>query len=248
MARTIRRALDIFEAFDEHHRRMTLAEISSRVGLARTTCLRLLQSLEADGYLVRVADHEQYYCLSLKFFSLANNVDSTLDIRTIAYQLLRDLVQQTGETVTLNMRDGKERVCIDVALPNADLVRIVKTGERVGLPLGAIGRVLTAYGGDEALLEVVASSGINGHGRDDFLDRLKEIPSRGYDIAFGERIAGTTAIAAPIHDASGHVEHCVCVLGPSVRVDDRTGDIVKKLLATTNKISLQIGYTGTSAV
>ena len=46
---TLGRVLDILEAFDEDHRRMTLSEISNRVGLARTTCLRLLQSLEAGG-------------------------------------------------------------------------------------------------------------------------------------------------------------------------------------------------------
>lgn len=242
MARTIRRALDIFEAFDENHRRMTLSEISDRVGLARTTCLRLLQSLEADGYLVRVVDHDQYYCLSLKFFNLAKNVDSTLDIRSITHQILRDLVSVTGETAALNVRNGNERICIDVALPNTDLVRIVKTGERVALPIGAIGRLLTAYVDDQTVSTIIASAKLEASAADELRSRLRIIVKRGYDFAMGERIAGTTAIAAPVFDGDGNVEYCLSVLGPSIRMDSRLDSIVTSLTEATQKISLQIGY------
>lgn len=103
--------MDILEGFDEDHRRMTRSEIGSRVGLARTTCLRLLQSVEAGGYLMRVSDHDLWYGLSLKMLNLdlVRHVDVMLDIPTIVYQLLPELEDQTGATVTLNIRNGSER-------------------------------------------------------------------------------------------------------------------------------------------
>lgn len=222
---------------------MTLSEISDRIGLAKTTCLRLLQSLEAAGYIVRVSDRDHRYCLSLKLLDLARNVDSTLNIRTIAHQKLHDLVAQTGETVSLNMRDGFERICIDVALPDVPLMRVVKTGERVPLPLGAIGRVLVAYCDDTDIEKFLAKGKQKQNvDRTKFIRKLRDIRKHGYDIAFGERIPGTTAIAAPIFDGSGAVEFCLCVLGPSVRMDDEKNAIIEKLTTETRKISLQLGY------
>jgi IclR family KDG regulon transcriptional repressor len=243
VTRTLRRVLDILEAFDEDHRRMTLSEISDRVGLARTTCLRLLQSLEGAGYLVRVSDQDLRYCLSLKVLNFARYVDRTLDIRAIAHQWVLDLAQRTGVTVALNMRDGAERVCIDVVLPNAQLMRFVNVGDRLPLPVGAIGRVLTAYCDDDELDRILERNrGDLNIDRIGLRKRLKEIRERGYELAFGERIAGTTAAAAPIFDVDGKVSHCLCVLGPSVGMDDRKDAIVEELLIAVRKISLQMGY------
>lgn len=244
MTRTLRRVLDILEAFDADHRRMTLSEISERVGLARTTCLRLLQSLETGGYVVRVSDHDLRYCLSLKILNFARYVDRTLDIRTVASHWISDLVHQTGATVSLNMRDNAERVCIDVSLPNnAQLMRIVNVGDRLPLPIGAIGRVLSAYCDEEELNRILERNGsILNIDRFDLRSRLKGIRERGFEIAFGERIAGTTAIAAPIFDADRKVSYCLCVLGPSVRIDDRKDAIIAELLTAVRHISLQLGY------
>ena len=241
MVRTLRRSLDILEAFDEARRRMTLAEISDRIGLSRTTSLRLVQSLESAGYLIRLAD--QRYCLSLKLLDLARNVDSTLDIRAVVQPRLHDLVDRTGETVALNMRHGLERICIDVALPNTHLVRVVATGERVPLPIGAIGRVLSAYL-DPVDLDRVIADGHAGPGLDHtaFHESLARIRARGYDIAWGERIAGTTAIAAPLFDAAGRVGHCLCVLGPSARMDGREDAIIQQLVTEAETISRQLGH------
>ena len=246
VTRTLRRVLDILEAFDETHRRMTLSEISDRVGLARTTCLRLLHSLEAGGYLVRVSDQDLRYCLSLKVLNFARYVDRTLDIRTIARQWVLDLAQKTGATVALNMRDGAERVCIDVVLPNTQLMRIVNVGDRLPLPIGAIGRVLTAYCSDDELDRILERGRIDLNiDRIGLRKRLKEIRARGYELAFGERIVGTTAAAAPIFDIDGKVSRCLCVIGPSVRMDDRKDAIVEELLIAVRKISLQMGYVPT---
>lgn len=242
MTRTLRRALDILEAFSEKQHRMTLAEISEKVGLARTTCLRLLQSLEEAGYIVRVSDQDQRYCLSLKLLGLSQFVDRTLDIRIIARHWLLDLVSKTGETVALSMRDGTERICIDVALPNAQLMRVVKMGERVRLPIGATGRVLTAFAEDGFMERILEESQDIGKERLKFHKRIEEVREKGFDIAYGERIEGTTAIAAPIFDATGYGNYCLCVLGPSFRLDPQIDDVIGELTVAAKSISLQNGY------
>ena len=235
--------MDILEAYDDDHTRMTLSEISDRVGLARTTCLRLLGSLEEGGYLVRVSDQDLRYCLSLKVLNFARFVDRTLDIRTIARQLILDLAQRTESTVTLNVRDGSQRVCIDVALPNTQLMRVVNVGDRLPLPQGAIGRVLAAYCSDAELDRILERNrGELNIDRIGLRRRLKQIRDRGYDIAFGERIPGTTAAAAPVFETNGEVSHCLSIIGPSIAIDNRKDAIVEELLVAVEKISLQLGY------
>lgn len=221
---------------------MTLAEISEKVHLARTTCLRLLQSLEEAGYIVRVSDVDQRYCLSLKILGLSQFVDRTLDIRTIARHRLVNLVSHTGETVALSMRDGFDRICIDVALPNVQLIRVVKMGERVALPIGATGRVLTAFA-EEAFTDQILDRTENvGIERIKFNKRIEEIRQNGYEIAYGERIEGTTAIAAPIFDSTGYGNYCICVLGPSFRLNSQIDGVLNELTDAARSISMQNGY------
>ncbi|WP_352508349.1 MULTISPECIES: helix-turn-helix domain-containing protein [unclassified Mesorhizobium] len=50
------RALSILGCFTERDEGLSLAEISSRTGLYKSTILRLTESLVRSGYIVRMAD------------------------------------------------------------------------------------------------------------------------------------------------------------------------------------------------
>ena len=50
------RALSILDAFTESDAKLSLAEISKRTGLYKSTVLRLMKSLEKFGYMFRSED------------------------------------------------------------------------------------------------------------------------------------------------------------------------------------------------
>src|SRR5690242_11338584 len=48
---SLARGLDVLQAFDAHHRALSLAEVATATGLARPTARRLLLTLEELGYV-----------------------------------------------------------------------------------------------------------------------------------------------------------------------------------------------------
>ena len=111
MMRSVQRILAVLESFTTEENSLSLLEIALRIELPKSTTFRLVQSLEAAGYLVRLED--QRYCLSFRITRLAGVVRSTMGIRDIARPIMRALAERTGETVSLYAIDDDMRVCID---------------------------------------------------------------------------------------------------------------------------------------
>ena len=240
MIRAVERALAIFDAFDAQHRSLSLLEIGERIGMPKATTFRLVNTLQKRGFLVRLGD--QRYSLSLKLLRVAGMVMSTIGIREVARPVMIDVCRRTGETVTLNMRSGIERICIDAVETPAPLMHIVRPGERVGLLFGATGRVLLAYCGraevDRVIAETPDTSTLN---TDELKQSLAEIRKRGYGCTSGQRILGVTAVSVPIFDIDEKVRHSLSITGPSIRIDPQLAELTEVIVHAGVDISLSMG-------
>ena len=106
--RSVERALDILLCFTEDTG-LTMSEIAQRVNLHKSTVHRLLASLEKKGFVVRNPSADQYR-LGFRVWELAANLwqsDDPAIILLPEMERLRDLI---GETVSLYIRDGRERI------------------------------------------------------------------------------------------------------------------------------------------
>ena len=97
--RAVQRIVAILESFTAEKNSLTLQELADRIGLAKSTTFRIVQSLQRAGYLVRLQD--QKYCLSFRLIRLAGLVNSTLSIREIARPITTQLADATKETVSI---------------------------------------------------------------------------------------------------------------------------------------------------
>jgi len=187
MIRAVERAFAIFEAFDPQHTMLTLQEIGQRIGLSKATTYRLVNCLHDLGYLVRLEDNR--YCLSLKLTRLSGLVRSTIGIREIARPIMRDLVQKTLETITLNTVAQGQRLCIEVFDTPSPLMSIVREGEQTPLLHGATGKILLAYLSsseiDRIFREAPASKRPNRALLEKQLARYRE---QGYALTSSERV------------------------------------------------------------
>src|SRR3546814_4627822 len=100
--RAVERIFSVFDAFDADHTKLTLQEISERIGLSKATTFRLVNSLDKKGYLVRLED--QRYCLSMKILRLAGVVASGLNVRDIAHPIIVELAQERSEEHTSELQ------------------------------------------------------------------------------------------------------------------------------------------------
>lgn len=120
----------------------TTAQLTERTGITRATVHRLASALELHGMVRRSADGR--FALGYRFVSLARTIDGLAALCDAARPHLRSLSEQSGESAQLYVRDGDDRICVDVAESAHGLRTIVPVGARLTLSLGSAGRVLTA--------------------------------------------------------------------------------------------------------
>src|SRR6478609_8361687 len=98
MAATVTaRALSLLAAFDEHHRRLTLTELSRRSGLPLPTTHRLVGELVTWGALARTPGGE--YVVGRRLWDLGLLAPVQTGLRELASPYLHDLYGATLATV-----------------------------------------------------------------------------------------------------------------------------------------------------
>lgn len=119
----------------------TTGDLVERTGITRATVHRLASALEIHGLVRRSSDGR--FALGYRFVSLAHTIDGLDALCGVARPHLRALSERSGESAQLYVRDGEDRICVDVAESAHGLRTIVGVGARLTLSLGSAGRALT---------------------------------------------------------------------------------------------------------
>ncbi|NIK69573.1 MULTISPECIES: IclR family transcriptional regulator [unclassified Paenibacillus] len=219
--RAVERALDILLCFTEGTD-LAMSEIAEKVGLHKSTVHRMLATLEDRGFVERDPSSERYH-LGMRMWELSAHLSSSDDQAVIWQPEMERLRDRLGETVSIYVRDGSERVRIQAVQSNQPVRRVAPVGARLPLYAGASSKVLIAYSdrfvqeqifGDPAWLLAIDL--------DLYKQQLEEIVQQGYATSFEEREPGVAALAAPIFNRHGQVAAALSVSGPSSRLTLKT--------------------------
>ncbi|MFB5192304.1 IclR family transcriptional regulator [Alicyclobacillus fastidiosus] len=219
--RSVERALDILLCFAKSPRELSLSEIAREVGLHKSTAHRLLLSLQTKGF-VRKQPGSDKYILGWSVLELLGNVYLSDELTTLALPEMTNLRDVTGETVSLYIRSGIERIRVQAVESNEPIRNVVAIGKKYPLYIGASGKVLLAFA-DEALVEEVflREQIPLDFAREDLLRQLDKIRIDGYAVSIQERDNGAAAIAAPVF---GRNHECIAALSISGPVSRFTVD------------------------
>lgn len=244
---TVERALRLLLLFTQKRPEWSLRELSEELGLARSMVHRMLQTLEALGFLIYHADIRRYR-LGLSLLTLGQVVYETFDIRQIARPFLEELANQTDTLAFLSVEDGGVAVTLDQVNSQNTRVRLTFTlGNRAPLHASAGSLVILAHMPEEFTQQYVAKplTRFTANTVTDpvlLLERLQEIRERGYAISRGEVTPGLTAIAAPIfgpgHQLVGTIG--VSVVDQMLTPDDLPG-LVEKVRVMARQVTLRLG-------
>lgn len=199
--RAVDRALALLGAFRDEDGPLGLAELSRRVGLNMTTALRLLQTLEAPGFVQRLPSGG--YLLGPTLLLLGERFRRSLRLENHVLPALERLRAESDESAVFFVRDGDQRRCL-YRLDSPQLVRAyAPVGEVFPLGHGAHGRALIALDdGTPAPLPVVTRA---------------------------ERHPDLAAIAAPVLDAAGVVAGSIGVSVPLYRFTPEMEALCRRL-------------------
>jgi IclR family transcriptional regulator, acetate operon repressor len=237
---SVERALELLFALERAGRPTRLTDLSRSTGLHKATAQRLLMVMERRG-LVR--KDESGYSVGLAAVPLANAFFSANDLTRVTLPVLQELAASTGETASLYQRLGFNRV----GVPRVDGVHPLQytlpVGQRLPLHLGA-GKVLAATMPEAELNQMLDHLGeirlVTGQvwTRQDFLERLRQIRERGFDVSAGERTFGATAICAPVELSDGTTIAALAVVSRTNLLDaERTSQLVVEVRRAAQAIS-----------
>ncbi|GAA4346596.1 IclR family transcriptional regulator [Angustibacter luteus] len=238
--RSVQRAVEILALLSEDRTTVTVSEIVAETGLAKTTVVRMLHTLEQNGLLWSTGHGVTAGPGLWRWAYLAKR---GWELPSQFRAMMRDLSLETKETVNLYVTRDVQRVCIAQQQSSQTLRHVVHVGDELPLWAGASSKVLL-QDATESLLERVASLSPEGPER---LDRLRDGIARareaGYAVSHGEREVGVSAVAVPVVSRSGHVDSALAISGPTARFrDDRVDSFVAQLKSVSAQMTTR-GFT-----
>jgi IclR family acetate operon transcriptional repressor len=230
-SRTALRALEIFEAFREARRPLSLSEVARMTQMPVSTCHGVFKALEQRGFLYFGAGRDVYPTRRLWDIAQAINTHDPVALRLEpALTRLRD---QLDETVILGVRHG-DSVLYLMVLESAKAIRYSsQAGEHKPMHSSAIGKVmLGAMSPDE--LDAWLQANVRKKITDQTLvaaSRLKADLSasktRGYYVTRGENVNDVLGIAVPLRMESSTFG--VAVAGPLQRLMGKEASLGREL-------------------
>jgi DNA-binding IclR family transcriptional regulator len=233
--RSVQRALDILSLLTEDRPLIAVRDIVAATGLAKTTVIRLVQTLEQSGLLWAT---NAGYMAGPGLWRWAHLARRGWELPPETQRLMRELAARERETVNVYVARDIVRVCIAQQESPQALRHVVQVGDELPMWAGASAKVLLRDA-SAGLLERVARSSPYGAGHVQLMqERIAEATSQGFAVSHGERDAGLSAVAVPILGRSGTVVAALTLSGPTVRfTDDRVAEFAEALLAAAAQMN-----------
>ena len=148
---SVQKAMTLLRATATHPDGASVSALARAAGLPRPTALRLIQTMEREGLLLRIPEADRVL-LGPELIRLAREVDMGTMLRELAGARLGELSETLRETVTLSVTapDGGLDVVHQVDGPQ-HLVPRSWLGQRFALHASSSGKVLLAGYDDERL-------------------------------------------------------------------------------------------------
>ena len=189
------RSLLVLEALSGMAQPASLAAVMARTHLPKSKAYRALRSLQDEGFVDRVS--RQGYRVGGRSLALSLLIGPRPALLQTLRPVVRWLSDITGQTATLHLRSGNDRVLALGAGPKqARSQDLPPIGERAPLAVGCGGTSILAYLPAEEAKEVV-SAGISSSESATMVD-LAVIRNDGFALSFASNHTGTNGVAAPL--------------------------------------------------
>ncbi|WP_307009657.1 IclR family transcriptional regulator [Acinetobacter calcoaceticus] len=212
------RALLILDAFDIDSPVLSLAEISRRTKLYKSTILRLLSSLERHGYVVRNEDGQ--FSLGITPLKLSRIYQNSFNIKDVLYPVLERITKETGETSSFYILDKDKRVVLFRIEPARSVKVSISEGDTFPVNVGASGKILRAFSQTEVD------------------ENLQQVQNQFWASSFGERDPETSSLSVPVFSNGRQLQGALTISGPSERLtQEKIAENISLLLECSIQVS-----------
>ena len=245
------KALRALKQFNSNRREMTLTELSNCCDMTKSSMLRILASLEAEDF-VKYDEETRKYKLGIAIFHLGNTAFDFLDIKKIAFPILKKAASESRLLIHLAVLEDDEIIVIDKIWPaeNLDMAALISyVGGSVPVHCTGVGKVLAAYADErqrEILLnrcdfKVYTEKTIGS--RERLLEELRQVRNRGMAFNDGEHEPYLRCITRPVYNGEGKVAAAVSLSGLKDVITDEKFEFYNGISQkTAAAVSRELGY------
>ena len=256
LVESLRKGLEVMEAFSSHKPRLRLQEVASLTGQPKATAYRLLRTLMSLGYVNYDKTSMMFY-LGPRVMSLGFTVLSSMDLRELAQPYLEDLSLKTQQNVNLGLLDRAEVIYVERIKKRQILNIDLFVGSRLPAYSSSIGQAILAYLPEEELEDAISVRLADevaaveiGPGGAKLKEKLAWVRRNGYALNDQDSFIGLRAVAAPLFDREGRVEAAVNVAAFSqlTSSEELMQNHLPWLLTTVASISRSRGFRAEEAL
>ncbi len=240
----IQRIVSLLDALSRHPDPASLKDLALEAKLHPSTAHRILNDLVQTRFIDRVEPSN--YRLGMRLLELGNIVKSRLSVREAALDFMRELHQETQQTINLSVRQGDEIVYIDRAFSERSGMQVVRAiGGRAPLHLTSTGKLFLSTDDNKLVRAYATRTGLNGQTKNSITDllrlerELKWVQSHGYARDNEELEPGVRCMAAGILDDAGKLIAGLSISAPADRLQEEWRN---SLIRTAEQISATLGY------
>jgi IclR family transcriptional regulator, KDG regulon repressor len=246
--RSALRVMDILQALAAEPEGLTLAKLSDRLKLPKTSVFSLLRALEGGGYARSV---DGRYTVGDQALKLGANLGQARSFPKCARPVLEWLARETEETILLGVRseEGHEISYVDVIESEKPLRFAVRIGNRRPLYCTAAGKAMLAFLPKSFQTKYLAQTKFvkftdDTSSKEELIALFPEIRRRGVVVDANGIIDGATGIASVCFDEASLVSCSVTIAGPTARMLATRERIEQLTFKAAEQISEILGYRG----
>lgn len=223
----------------------TLSDLAKSLKIPRTTALRILTTLELEGF---VSHEDTGYKLGNGLINLGLKALANIDIRSLAIPVLHDLAGETGETAHLVVLSEDRALILEVCDSPHSLHVASRPGSLALLHCSAAGKVLLAFCIKDRIRKIYTEENLEQKTSKTITSlstlekEIKKVASQGYGLDDEEYFEGVRCVAAPIWNPKGDVIAAIGITGTTTRFT--TGKIhafSQIVIKAAHRISTQMG-------
>jgi DNA-binding IclR family transcriptional regulator len=247
---TVKTAMTTLRILEEIKKRgeTTVTELASDFELSKSSIHNYMNTLEAEGYVIKT---DNRYRIALRFLDFGGQARQNNTLYRIAKDEIDTLATETGELANLITDEHGKGIYLYRAEGDQAVQTDSYIGQSVYLHNTALGKAILAYSSEEYVSTVIERHGLPAATQntitdpDELRDELNRVREAGVAFDDQARVEGLRCVAVPIINNDGGVEGAISISGPTSRLKDDyfKSKIPEKLKDVANVVQLNITYT-----
>ncbi len=217
------RLLALLEVIAAKDQLFSLQGLVEETGLPKPTLHRMLQQLETAGMLQRDSDG-RHYGTGVRLRRLAENLLLNDTRHGARHLVLRQLVEEVGESCNITALSGSEVLYLDRVETLAPLRFYLHPGSRVPVHCSSSGKVFLAQMSPAQRRRLLAHVPLTPYTKNTLCDldqleaEIERVRADGYAFDDEEFLPGLFCVAVLVPSTSGRSNMGLAIQGPTIRM------------------------------